>query len=273
MDYIGVKALSEKWGLSERRIRLMCSEGRIEGAIKLSWSWAVPANVEKPTDGRVMKKQKEFIRLGSINIDELNKQKEAFSITLDTLNNETFNNLINNVIIKAINFDKKELREKTILSILEDNVAPSVPLEKHLLIKNFQALVRYSVSDKTDFNSLKLKMLTRQLFQGITNPIVDDSKMEMFFLSLEREYKNLHPIYKAMLTFVHLLKTKPYEKYNNEAAFLSLVYIILQSGYIIPSFEQDIKPALLTVMTKSNYLQTLSYLYSAIMTSYTLFTD
>ena len=266
MDYIGVKALSEKWGLSERRIRLMCSEGRIEGAIKLSWSWAVPSNVEKPTDGRVMKKQKEFIRLGSINIDEINKNKQKYP--LDTIGDETFNKLINDIIIQAINFDSNEIREKTILNILYDNLVPSVSLEKHLLIKNFQALLRNAKTDDSTFNARKLRSLAKSLYQGFNNPLVEDSKLEIFFLSLEREYKKIHPIYKAMLTFVHLIKTKPYEKYNNELAFLTLVYIILQNGYIVPSFVDDIKPVLLTVMTKSNYLQIAAYLYNSMLTSY-----
>ena len=31
----------------------MCAEGRIEGAKKFGRDWAIPADVEKPKDGRV----------------------------------------------------------------------------------------------------------------------------------------------------------------------------------------------------------------------------
>ena len=34
MEYMGVREASEKWGISDSRIRLLCREGRIEGARK-----------------------------------------------------------------------------------------------------------------------------------------------------------------------------------------------------------------------------------------------
>ena len=44
---------SEKWGISERRIRVLCNEGRIEGAtIKFGRNWSIPENANKPIDAR-----------------------------------------------------------------------------------------------------------------------------------------------------------------------------------------------------------------------------
>ena len=264
MDYIGVKALSEKWGLSERRIRIMCSEGRIEGAIKLSWSWAVPANVEKPKDGRVMKKQKEFIRLGTLNLDQLNKFKQE--VPLDAICPQLFDELILNIINIAFNFNSKQIREKQISTILSGTLVPSVSLEKHLLVSNFKALINYAKNDTKDYNSLKFQQLFYSLFQGVDNQIND--KMESFFLSLEREYKNIHPLYKAILTFVHILKVKPLEQYNEVFSFFILSYIIVQNGFILPLLDEEVKVCLLTVMTKSNYLQIVSYIYSSLVNGY-----
>ena len=42
MKYIDIREASLRWGISDRRIRLLCSEGRIDGAIKLGWSWILP---------------------------------------------------------------------------------------------------------------------------------------------------------------------------------------------------------------------------------------
>lgn len=50
--YLTVNDLAEKWGIHPRTIQIMCSEGRIEGATKFGRSWAIPADTEKPTDGR-----------------------------------------------------------------------------------------------------------------------------------------------------------------------------------------------------------------------------
>lgn len=51
-EYITVKEASEKWGISERRIQKLCEEKRIEGVVRFSHAWAIPANAIKPVDGR-----------------------------------------------------------------------------------------------------------------------------------------------------------------------------------------------------------------------------
>ena len=52
MDYISVKAASEKWGISERRIQKLCEENRIDGTLNFGRAWMIPKNSEKPKDGR-----------------------------------------------------------------------------------------------------------------------------------------------------------------------------------------------------------------------------
>lgn len=51
MNYISVKATSEKWGISERRIQKLCEENRIEDTLKFGRTWMIPNHAEKPIDG------------------------------------------------------------------------------------------------------------------------------------------------------------------------------------------------------------------------------
>ena len=50
--YITVKQVAEKWGISDRRVRILCSEGKISGVIREGRSWMIPADAKKPEDGR-----------------------------------------------------------------------------------------------------------------------------------------------------------------------------------------------------------------------------
>ena len=52
-DTMFVKEAAELWNISERRISTLCKEGKIQGAEKQGKSWLIPADVEKPADGRV----------------------------------------------------------------------------------------------------------------------------------------------------------------------------------------------------------------------------
>lgn len=53
MKYISVKEAAEKWGLTPRRVGVLCNEGRIEGAYKAGASWIIPEDAEKPSDARI----------------------------------------------------------------------------------------------------------------------------------------------------------------------------------------------------------------------------
>ena len=53
MDYISIKQLSKKWGISTRRIQILCRDGRIPGAMRIANTWAVPLDADKPKDARI----------------------------------------------------------------------------------------------------------------------------------------------------------------------------------------------------------------------------
>ena len=48
MEYYSIRQISEKWGISVRRIQVLCVEKRIPGAVKKGYSWAIPADAENP---------------------------------------------------------------------------------------------------------------------------------------------------------------------------------------------------------------------------------
>ena len=52
MEYLTTVEMSKKWNISSRRIGVLCTEGRIDGAIKKGKMWLIPADAQKPTDAR-----------------------------------------------------------------------------------------------------------------------------------------------------------------------------------------------------------------------------
>ena len=55
MEYLTVKEIAEKWGISGRRVNLLCNEGRIAGTEKKGFMWLIPENAVKPADLRYRK--------------------------------------------------------------------------------------------------------------------------------------------------------------------------------------------------------------------------
>jgi hypothetical protein len=52
-DFMPVSKVAEKWGISERRIQVLCSEGRIDGAFRIGKAWIIPSDAKKPADARI----------------------------------------------------------------------------------------------------------------------------------------------------------------------------------------------------------------------------
>ncbi len=52
-DTITVKEAAKLWGITERRVTVLCKEGRIEGAYKKGRGWVIPIDAEKPADIRI----------------------------------------------------------------------------------------------------------------------------------------------------------------------------------------------------------------------------
>lgn len=58
MDLISAKEAANKWGISQRRVAVLCSENRIPGASMLGNMWVIPADAEKPEDERSNRAEK-----------------------------------------------------------------------------------------------------------------------------------------------------------------------------------------------------------------------
>ena len=48
MEYKSVAQMAEQWGISERRVRILCQQGKITGVIRRGRTWLIPSNEEKP---------------------------------------------------------------------------------------------------------------------------------------------------------------------------------------------------------------------------------
>ena len=55
MDLMTTSEMAKVWGISSRRVALLCSQGRVEGAIKKGKTWLIPSDAQKPKDPRSQK--------------------------------------------------------------------------------------------------------------------------------------------------------------------------------------------------------------------------
>ncbi len=68
MDYLKIEDVAKKWGLSTRRVQSLCSQGKIEGAIRFGRDWMIPQNAKRPVDGRTKAGRKDTVALLDMNM-------------------------------------------------------------------------------------------------------------------------------------------------------------------------------------------------------------
>jgi hypothetical protein len=81
-EYITAQLAAEKWNISDRRVRVLCREGKISGAVKDGKSYKIPDNADKPADGREKKVTASAVRFLKWDNDVIG--------TIDNMNTVTF---------------------------------------------------------------------------------------------------------------------------------------------------------------------------------------
>ena len=59
MEFMTASQAARLWNISQRRVQILCAEGRVAGVFKLGDAWAIPADSSKPIDSRIKRKSEE----------------------------------------------------------------------------------------------------------------------------------------------------------------------------------------------------------------------
>ena len=176
--YITVKQAAEKWGISDRRIRILCAEGKIPGVIREGRSWMLPADAQKPQDGRfktteslldlIDKKKTELDTKRPLTEGEIQRLMEEFTVEYTYNSNAIEGNTLTlretDMVLRGLTIDQKPLKDhmeavghKEAFDFVRDLVKEQVPLSESV-IKQIHYLV---LADKKDDRGVYRKVPVR----------------------------------------------------------------------------------------------------------------
>lgn len=165
--FMTVKQASEKWGISDRRIRVLCSEGKIPGAYQERRGWKIPIDAEKPADGRykskecllaqIDRKKKDLDGRRPLTEGELERLNEEFTVEYTYNSNAIEGNTLTlretDLVLRGLTIDQKPLKDhmeavghKEAFDYVRELVRDNVPLRERV-IKQIHYLV---LADKKD---------------------------------------------------------------------------------------------------------------------------
>ena len=123
--YMTVKQAAEKWGISDRRVRILCAEGKILGVTREGRSWMIPAEAKKPEDGRfkateslltvIDRKKMELDSRRPLTEGELERLTEEFIIEYTYNSNAIEGNTLTlretDMVLRGLTIDRKPLKD------------------------------------------------------------------------------------------------------------------------------------------------------------------
>ena len=160
MEYIKVSKAAEKWGITPRRVRVLCAEGKIEGVIRKGNLYMIPETAEKPTDGRLGKsniiaeieqKKTRLDTMRPLTAGEVERLNEEFMIEYTYNSNAIEGNTLTlretDMVLKGLTINQKPLKDhmeavghKEAFYFICDLVKDRVPLSESV-IKQIHSLV------------------------------------------------------------------------------------------------------------------------------------
>ena len=260
MEYMTTREAEEKWNISERRIRQLLQEGRIEGAVKVGSTWNIPIEANKPTDKRVVRPDNnEFIiNLDSDYFNEVDNLKKELD-SKRPISKETLKSLKESINLEwtynsnGIEGNTLTLRETQV--VLEGITVGGKTITEHLEAINHEKAILYLddlVKDKQPITEWNIKNIHQLILKEIDNEnagryrkenvtikgathippdfVKIPELMEKLILNYET-WNKYHPIIRSALLHGELVKIHPFVDGNGRTSRLIMNLDLMNHGY------------------------------------------
>ena len=174
------KQASEKWGISDRRIRILCSEGKIEGAELIGKTWCIPDTAIKPIDGRIKTDTNYLSKIEKLKTvldskrplteGELERLKEEFVVEYTYNSNAIEGNTLTlretDMVLKGLTIDKKPLKDhmeaighKEAFNYISDLVKEKTPINEYVIKQIHYLVLADKPQDRGTYRKVPVSIL------------------------------------------------------------------------------------------------------------------
>lgn len=246
--YISVKEIAKKWDLSERRVRVLCAEGKVSGAYKDGKTWKIPESTTKPEDGRYKSSESLFESITRkktlletkrpFTEGELERLLEQFMIEFTYNSNAIEGNTLTlretDLVLKGLTIGKKPLKDHLeaighkeafafVLELAKDKIELS-----ESVIKQIHYLV---LADKQQDRGMyrKIPVMIMGAKHIPVQPYMIAQKMEELLINYQL-YKE-HIVTKIAMFHINFEAIHPFIDGNGRCGRLLINLELMKEGY------------------------------------------
>lgn len=250
-----VKQASERWGISDRRVRLLCAGGRIEGIIRKGRTYLIPSDALKPIDGRSLRgkeipeqyaelfasideRKAELDRRRPLTTGELKRLQDEFLVEFTYNSNAIEGNTLTlqetALALEGVTIDKKPLKDHLeavghrdaflyVVSLVRDKV----PVSERIIREIHSLVLMDRPEDKGVYRRIPVKIMGA--YHEPSLPYLVPVQMERLFSDLSKDKR--HIIETAALFHLNFEGIHPFIDGNGRTGRLILNLMLMQAGY------------------------------------------
>ena len=249
MNYIKVSEAAQKWGISARRVRILCAEGKIEGVIRKGKLYMVPENAEKPRDGRrtqptilemVDEKMARLSALRPLTQGEVERLREQFMVEFTYNSNAIEGNTLTlketAMVLEGMTIDQKPMQDhleavghRDAFLYVQGVAQNQMPITESV-IKNIHSLVLMNrPEDKGNYRRIPVRIMGA--YTEPVQPYLIEPKMSDLLVADEQRKQSMSVVERVARFHLEFEGIHPFIDGNGRTGRLLLNLELIRNGY------------------------------------------
>lgn len=246
--FITVKEAAERWGISDRRVRILCSEGKIPGAFQQGRGWKIPADAAKPVDGRLKSTTSliEIIDQKKIELDsrrpltegEVARLNEEFAVEYTYNSNAIEGNTLTlretDMVLRGLTIDQKPLKDhmeavghKEAFDFVRELVQSNVPMSERVIQQIHYLVLADKRDDRGVYRRVPVRIMGAQ--HEPVQPYLIQPRMEQLMLRYAESTE--HIVTKLARFHIEFEGIHPFIDGNGRTGRLLVNLELMKAGY------------------------------------------
>ena len=246
--FMTVKEAAEKWSISDRRVRILCAEGKIPGAYQQGRAWKIPANAEKPADGRyksvvslleiIDQKKAELDKCRPLTAGEVERLNEEFTVEYTYNSNAIEGNTLTlretDMVLRGLTVDQKPLKDhmeavghKEAFDFVRELVQDNVPISERVIQQIHYLVLADKKDDRGVYRRVPVRIMGAQ--HEPMQPYLIQPRMEQLMLNFAESTE--HIITKLARFHIEFEGIHPFIDGNGRTGRLLVNLELMKAGY------------------------------------------
>ena len=210
--FMTTKQAAERWGISDRRVRILCTEGKISGAYQEGRGWKIPADAVKPADGRyrsaenlldmIDRKKRELDGKRPLTEGEVARLVEEFIVEYTYNSNAIEGNTLTlretDMVLRGLTVDQKPLKDhleavghKEAFDYVRELVRDRVPMSENVIKQIHYLVLLDKREDRGVYRRVPVRIMGAQ--HEPVQPYLIQPKMEQLMLNYSESTEHIIP--------------------------------------------------------------------------------